>query len=82
MMQRGEEPIAAAQVLLPVYESAGDWPKVAAVYEVMIAATQEPVRRSSCLTCWPSFTSAVSTISMRRLMPTVARCGWIRRTKM
>ena len=48
-MQRGEEPIAAAEVLLPVYESAGDWPKVAAVYEVMVACTQEPARRVELL---------------------------------
>ena len=49
MMQRGEEPIAAAEVLRPVYESAGDWPKVAAVYEVMVACTQDPVRRVELL---------------------------------
>jgi len=49
MMQRGEEPIAAAQVLQPVYESAGDWPKVAAVHEVMVSYTQDPVRRVELL---------------------------------
>ncbi len=49
MMQRGEEAIAAAEVLLPVYESAGDWPRVAAVYEVMVASTQDSVRKVELL---------------------------------
>jgi golgin subfamily B member 1 len=49
MMQRGEEPIAAAEVLQPVYESAGDWDKVAGTYEVMISNTQDVVRRVELL---------------------------------
>jgi tetratricopeptide (TPR) repeat protein len=49
MMQRGEEPIAAAEVLQPIYESAGDWDKVAVTYEVMIASTQEAIRRVELL---------------------------------
>ena len=49
MMQRGEEPIAAAEVLQPIYESAGDWDKVAGTYEVMIAHTQDPIRRVELL---------------------------------
>ncbi len=49
MMQRGEEPIAAAEVLQPIYESAGDWDKVAITYEVMIASTQDSVRRVELL---------------------------------
>jgi tetratricopeptide (TPR) repeat protein len=49
MMQRGEEAIAAAEVLQPIYESAGDWDKVAGTYEVMIANTQDAVRRVELL---------------------------------
>ncbi len=49
MMQGGEEPIAAAEVLQPIYESAGDWDKVAVTYEVMIAHTQDPIRRVELL---------------------------------
>ena len=49
MMQRGEEPIAAAEVLQPIYESAGDWDKVAVTYEVMITHTQDPIRRVELL---------------------------------
>jgi tetratricopeptide (TPR) repeat protein len=49
MMQRGEEPIAAAEVLQPIYESAGEWDRVAATYEVMIANTQDPIRRVELL---------------------------------
>jgi tetratricopeptide (TPR) repeat protein len=49
MMQKGEEPIAAAEVLQPIYETAGDWERVAAVYEVMIANTQDPPRRIDLL---------------------------------
>jgi len=81
-MQRGEEPIAAAEVLLPVYESAGDWPRVAAVYEVMVASTQEPARRVELL-------DLLAKLHERRLNDfdaafeaTVVRCGSIRRTKM
>ena len=49
MMGRGEEPIAAAEVLQPIYESAGDWDKVGVTYEVMIASTQDTVRRVELL---------------------------------
>ena len=49
MMQRGEEPIAAAEVLQPIYESAGEWDKVAGTYEVIIANTQDAVRRVELL---------------------------------
>jgi len=49
MMARGEEPIAAAEVLQPIYESAGDWDKVAVTYEVMISHTQDAVRRVELL---------------------------------
>jgi tetratricopeptide (TPR) repeat protein len=49
MMQRGEEPIAAAEVLQPIYESAGEWDKVAITYEVMISNTQDPIRRVELL---------------------------------
>ncbi len=49
MMERGEEPIAAAEVLQPIYESAGDWDKVAVTYEVMVANTQDIPRRVDLL---------------------------------
>jgi tetratricopeptide (TPR) repeat protein len=49
MMQRGEEPIAAAEILQPIYESAGEWDRVAVTYEVMIANTQDIVRRVDLL---------------------------------
>lgn len=49
MMARGEEPIAAAEVLQPIYESAGDWDKVAVTYEVMVANTQDIPRRVDLL---------------------------------
>jgi len=49
MMNRGEEPIAAAEVLQPIYESAGDWDKVAVTFEVMIANTQDVPRRVDLL---------------------------------
>jgi tetratricopeptide (TPR) repeat protein len=49
MMHRGEEPIAAAEVLQPIYESAGDWDKVAVTYEVMIANIQDIPRRVDLL---------------------------------
>ncbi len=49
MMERGQEPIAAAQVLQPIYESAGDWDKVAVTYEVMIANAADVARRVDLL---------------------------------
>ena len=49
MMQRGEEPIAAAEVLQPIYESGGDWDKVAVTYEVMITHMQDAARRVELL---------------------------------
>jgi tetratricopeptide (TPR) repeat protein len=49
MMHRGEEPIAAAEVLQPIYESLGEWDKVAVTYEVMITNTQDPIRRVELL---------------------------------
>jgi len=58
-----------------VYESAGDWPKVAAVYEVMVACTQDPVRRVELLDLLAKIHERRLNISMRRLMPTVAPCA-------
>jgi tetratricopeptide (TPR) repeat protein len=49
MMQRGEEPIAAAEVLQPIYESAGEWDKVAGTFEVMVTHTQDAIRRVELL---------------------------------
>ncbi len=49
-MMVGEEPLLAAQVLEPVYETAGEWDRVAAVYEVMVQSSDDPVRRIELLT--------------------------------
>jgi tetratricopeptide (TPR) repeat protein len=60
MMERGEEPIAAAEVLQPIYESAGDWDKVAVTCEVMVSNTQDAIRRVELL-------ETVASIYERRL---------------
>ncbi|HVV52461.1 MAG TPA: tetratricopeptide repeat protein, partial [Polyangia bacterium] len=41
--------VLAAQVLEPIYESAGEWDRVIAVYEVMQAQAEEPARRVELL---------------------------------
>ena len=79
MMQRGEEPIAAAEVLQPIYESAGDWDKVAGTYEVM----KQHAGPGVALICWassPASTRGAWRISTPPSMPTCAPCAWIRRT--
>ena len=49
MMARGEEPIAAAQVLQPIYETAGEWESVVRVYEVMVAASSDVRQKQELL---------------------------------
>jgi len=44
-----EEPVLAAAVLEPIYESAGEWERVIAVYEVMQAHTEEAPRKVDLL---------------------------------
>ncbi len=44
-MMGGEDALLAAQVLEPVYESAGEWDRVAVVYEVMARQSDDPARR-------------------------------------
>lgn len=60
MMAAGEEPILAAQVLEPVYESAGDWERVVAVYEVMVRHTTDTPTKLDLL-------AKIATIQERRL---------------
>ncbi len=50
LMAGTQEPVLAAQVLEPVYESAGEWDRVVAVYEVMAAHAEETERRIDLLT--------------------------------
>ena len=44
-----ESAVLAAQVLEPIYESAGEWDRVIAVYEVMQAQAEEPPRKVELL---------------------------------
>ncbi len=60
MMQGGQEPILAARVLEPIYESASDWDKVVRVYEVMVAHTTDPQSKLELL--WQ-----IASIQERRL---------------
>jgi tetratricopeptide (TPR) repeat protein len=49
LMAGSDEPVLAAQVLEPIYEGAGEWDKVVAVYEVMQAHSDEVARRVELL---------------------------------
>ena len=44
-----ESAVLAAQVLEPIYESAGEWDRVIAVYEVMQSQAEEPTRKVELL---------------------------------
>ncbi|MDP9149499.1 MAG: tetratricopeptide repeat protein, partial [Myxococcota bacterium] len=44
-----KEPLAAAAVLEPVYESAGDWSKLVRVHEVQIRKTKDPFHKVELL---------------------------------
>jgi golgin subfamily B member 1 len=44
LMMGKDEPVLAAAVLEPIYETAGEWDRVIAVYEVMQAHSEDPVR--------------------------------------
>jgi golgin subfamily B member 1 len=50
LMTGEQEPILAAQVLEPIYESAGEWDRVVAVYEVMAKHVNDPARRIDLFT--------------------------------
>jgi tetratricopeptide (TPR) repeat protein len=50
LMTGEQEPILAAQVLEPIYESAGEWDRVVAVYEVMAKHVNDPARRVDLFT--------------------------------
>jgi tetratricopeptide (TPR) repeat protein len=45
----GDEPVLAASVLEPIYESAGEWDRVIVVYEVMQAHAEDTVRKVELL---------------------------------
>jgi golgin subfamily B member 1 len=60
LMAGKDEPVLAAQVLEPIYESAGEWDRVIAVYEVMQAHSDEAPRRVELL-------SRMAEIEERRL---------------
>ena len=50
LMTGSQEPVLAAQVLEPIYESAGEWDRVVAVYEVMAGHADETSRKIELLT--------------------------------
>jgi len=50
LMSGTQEPVLAAQVLEPIYESAGEWDRVVAVYEVMAVHAEQPELRIDLLT--------------------------------
>ena len=60
LMTGKDEPVLAAAVLEPIYESAGEWDRVIAVYEVMQAHSDDPVRTVELL-------SRIAEIEERRL---------------
>ena len=60
LMQGKDEPVLAAAVLEPIYESAGEWDRVIAVYEVMQANSDDAVRTVELL-------SRIAEIEERRL---------------
>jgi tetratricopeptide (TPR) repeat protein len=49
LMAGREEPVLAATVLEPIYETAGEWDRVIAVQEVMQANAEDPVRKVELL---------------------------------
>ena len=60
LMTGKDEPVLAAAVLEPIYESAGEWDRVIAVYEVMQANSDDAVRTVELL-------SRIAEIEERRL---------------
>jgi tetratricopeptide (TPR) repeat protein len=49
LMTGDQEPVLAAQVLEPIYESLGEWDRVVAVYEVMAEHGDDPERQVDLL---------------------------------
>lgn len=49
MMATGQEPIMAARVLEPIYESSSEWDKVVRVYEVMVTHTADVLSKQELL---------------------------------
>jgi len=60
LMTGKDEPVLAAAVLEPIYESAGEWDRVIAVYEVMAANSEDAIKTVELLT-------RIATIEERRL---------------
>ncbi len=49
LKDRDEDPLGAAAVLEPIYEAAGDWPKLIRVLEVQVRRTDDPFRKVDLL---------------------------------
>ena len=76
LMAGREEPVLAAAVLEPIYESAGEWDRVIAVYEVMQANTEEALRKVELLIAHRRDRGAAAVApehGLRRLRARVAR---------
>jgi tetratricopeptide (TPR) repeat protein len=50
LMAGSQEPVLAAQVLEPIYESAGEWDRVVAVHEVMAVHVEDSARKVDLFT--------------------------------
>ena len=49
MIERGEEQVAAAQVLEPIYRGGENWEKLIAIYELLSASSDVPERQAELL---------------------------------
>ena len=77
-----DEPVLAAAVLEPIYESAGEWDRVIAVYEVMAANSRRPgAHASSCCRASPRSRSGGCRTRTPPSTSTGARCASIRPTR-
>ena len=75
LMAGKDEPVLAAAVLEPIYESAGEWDKVIAVYEVMVANSQEAAAHRRAALAHRGDRGAASLASERRLRGPRARAA-------
>jgi tetratricopeptide (TPR) repeat protein len=49
MINRGEEQVSAAEVLKPIYQTAGKWSQLVALYEILVAAGEDPAAQAALL---------------------------------
>src|SRR5690606_15297948 len=49
MIERGEEPVLAAEVLEPIYRNAQLWEPLIATYEILIGSAEDPLRQAELL---------------------------------